>query len=331
MTYNKVREGFGALGTVMEQHETKTAAGPSLAPAGSAMLPRRLLVIFNPAAGWRRRRRLDAVLAALGALGCAVDLRRTLGPGCAERIAAGADPAAVDAVVAAGGDGTVNEVINGLAESGLPLGIIPLGTANVLAAEIGLGRTPASIAATLAHGPVRPVHVGRANGRRFAMMTGVGFDAHVVAHVSLRLKRSLALLGLGKLAYAAETLSQLLVYRRARYEVLVDGVARAAASVVVAKGHFYGGRFQLAREARLADPCFHVVLFGRSGRLHVLRYAAALLLDRIDRLPDVEILRARTVEVRAPAGEPVQGDGDLFAHLPLSIRLADRSLGIVAP
>lgn len=331
MTYKKVRKGFEAPGTVMEHRNAKGTTESPLAPADSRLSPRRLLVIFNPTAGWRRRRHLDAVLAALRERGCAVDLRRTLGPGCAERIAAGADPALVDAVVAAGGDGTVNEVINGLADSGLPLGIIPLGTANVLAAEIGLGRTPASIAGTLAQGPVRPIYLGRANGRRFAMMTGVGFDAHVVAHVSLRLKRILSVLGLGKLAYAAETLSQLLVYRRARYEVLIDGVARAAASVVVAKGHFYGGRFQLARDARLADPCFHVVLFGKSGRLHVLRYAAALLLDRIDRLPDVEILRAGEVEVRAPAGEPVQGDGDLFARLPLTIRLAERRLGIVAP
>ena len=150
---------------------------------------RRLLIIFNPAAGWRRRQRLAPVLTRLREHGCALVVRETQGPGDAERFAAEVDPDAFDIVVAAGGDGTVNETINGLARSGLPLGLIPLGTANVLAAEIGLRTDPASLARCLVFGEPRPIALGAANGRRFILMAGAGFDAQVVAGVSVPMKR----------------------------------------------------------------------------------------------------------------------------------------------
>ena len=105
---------------------------------------RRLLIIFNPAAGWRRRQRLAPVLAQLRAHGCPFDAARDAGVRATPNASPPtADPDAFDVVVAAGGDGTVNETINGLARPGLPLAVIPLGTANVLAAEIGLRTDPA--------------------------------------------------------------------------------------------------------------------------------------------------------------------------------------------
>jgi diacylglycerol kinase family enzyme len=159
------------------------------------------LIIFNPAAGWRRRQRLAPVLAQLGEHGCAFVVRETQAPGDAERFAAEVDPEAFDLVVVAGGDGTVNETINGLARSGLPLALIPLGTANVLAAEIGLGPDPAAVARCVALGQPRPIALGAAAGRRFILMAGAGFDAHVVAGVSVPMKR-----WLGKGAYVLSTL-----------------------------------------------------------------------------------------------------------------------------
>ena len=150
---------------------------------------RRLLIIFNPAAGWRRRQRLAPVLTRLREHGCALVLRETQAPGDAERFAAEVDPDAFDVVVAAGGDGTVNETINGLARSSLPLAVIPLGTANVLAAEIGLRTDPASLARCVAFGEPRPITLGAANGRRFILMAGAGFDAQVVAGISVPMKR----------------------------------------------------------------------------------------------------------------------------------------------
>jgi YegS/Rv2252/BmrU family lipid kinase len=284
----------------------------------------RILVIYNPAAGRRRRRFLDAVLDELARAGARIALRATTRRGDAERFAREASAEAFDRLVIAGGDGTINEAINGLADRRLPVAIIPLGTANVLAAELGLPADARRLAAAIATGFPRNVVVGSVNGRAFTMMAGIGFDAHVVAHVSPKLKRLT-----GKLAYVVETLVQLWRYRPAYYEVDVDGKRHRAASAIVAKGHFYGGRFVCAPDARLERPELHACLFGSAGRWHVIRYAAALLLGRLHRLHDVLIVPARSVAIAGPAGEPVQGDGDTVGHLPARIELAPGALRLI--
>ena len=223
-------------------------------------MARRIHIIFNPAAGWRRRARLERVLQRLDALGAAVTLRETRARGDAESIARGLDAAACDAVVAAGGDGTINEVLNGLGGRAPPLGIVPLGTANVLAAEIGLPRDPGAVADIIAFGRPAPIYCGSANGRRFAMMVGIGFDARVVEGIDLRLKRLF-----GKAAYVASALAALARHAASQYRVEIDGAAHSAAAVVIAKGHYYGGRFVVAAQARLDEPLLHVALFGGGG------------------------------------------------------------------
>jgi diacylglycerol kinase (ATP) len=282
------------------------------------------LVIFNPTAGYRRRRRLARVLRALEAMGCAVTLRETGGRGDAEAMARAADDGQFDLVVAAGGDGTINEVINGLGAGAPPLALIPLGTANVLANELGLDGDADAIARAIAAGRQREIYLGEANDRRFAMMVGVGIDARIVEGVDLRLKR----LG-GKLAYVASALGAILRYRPARYVLEIDGRRYDAAAAVIAKGHFYGGRFVLASQARLDAPSLHAVLMERPGRLNILRYALAIARGRLDQLQDVRVIEARRVAVSGPEGEAVQADGDLAARLPLSIRLAERRLALV--
>ncbi|MCG8509926.1 MAG: NAD(+)/NADH kinase, partial [Rhodospirillales bacterium] len=150
---------------------------------------RRVLIIHNPVAGRRRRGFLDKILQALTDQGCAYQLRATNGRGDARSLAKEAAEEPWDLVVAAGGDGTVNEVANGLYGTEMPLAVIPMGTANVLAAEIGLPTGARDIAHLISSGPARPIHVGMVNERLFVMMVGVGFDAKVVAGVSSRIKR----------------------------------------------------------------------------------------------------------------------------------------------
>ncbi|MBB3263517.1 YegS/Rv2252/BmrU family lipid kinase [Azospirillum sp. OGB3] len=281
-------------------------------------------MIHNPVAGARRARRLGAVLERLEQRhGVAVTLRATGGRGDAEAMARAVAPGAFDAVVAAGGDGTINEVVNGLGARGdggaaIPLGIVPLGTANVLAHELGLPLDAEGTARVLAEGRSLPVHLGVANGRAFAMMAGAGLDARVVERVDPRLKRLI-----GKGAYAVETLARIAAGGGGPYRVAVDGAEPVeVASVIVAKGHFYGGRFVCAPDARLADPWLHVCLFPRSGRGNALRYLWGVTAGRLPRFPDYRILPARRVIVDGPAGEPVQGDGDVIARLPVEIALA---------
>ena len=287
---------------------------------------RRLLIIFNPAAGLRRRRRLEAVLRHLRARGCAAEVRETTAPGDAERFAAAADPARYDVLVVAGGDGTVNEAVNGLGDVRLPFAILPLGTANVLAAEIGLARDPEQVAAAIAHGQPQPVTLGAANGRRFILMAGVGFDAHVVAGVSTPVKR-----WLGKGAYVLAMLRQLWRYGFPRYQVAIDGASHTAGSVLVANARFYAGRFVAAPAADLRSPTLQVCLFERSGRLAAIGYALALFTGRLPRLASYRILTAERLQIDGPQGEPVQGDGDVIATLAARIEALPAALALIYP
>lgn len=284
------------------------------------------MIVFNPAAGWRRRQRLAPVLTRLRAHGCALVVRETQAPGDAERFAAEADPGAFDAVVVAGGDGTVNETINGLARSGLPLGLIPLGTANVLAAEIGLETDPASLARCVAFGRPRPITLGAANGRRFILMAGAGFDAHVVAGVSVPMKR-----WLGKGAYVLSTLHQLLVFTFPTYEVLTDNTVRHAASVIVTNARYYGGRFVCAPKASLGSDTLQVCLFERAGRRAAIGYALALFSGRLPKLSSYRVIEARRVEIRGRPGEPLQGDGDVIGELDVAIEVLPNALDLIYP
>lgn len=288
--------------------------------------PRRVLVIHNPTAGWRRRRRFEKFMTALVDEGVDVHVRPTTKRGDAEAFAREADPADVDVIAVAGGDGTINEVINGLVDQPIPLAVMPLGTANVLAHEIGLQMTPKSIAKIIAHAPPKPISLGVVNGRRFVMMAGFGFDAYVVSRVNPGVKKLL-----GKAAYVASTFKALLAFNFPKYRVSVDGQRFDVASAVIANGHFYGGTFVCAPDARLEDPSLHVVLFLNPGALRTIRYAVWLALGRLHRLPDVKIIPAIDVLVEDLNDDPVQGDGDILGHLPAQISLAPKRLDLLMP
>jgi len=290
------------------------------------------LVVVNPrSGGGRTKREWRSIERALGGAYPNMSVAMTRRRGEATAMVREALLEGSSEIVAVGGDGTINEAINGLADRRLPLAVVPLGTANVLAAEIGLGVRSAGVARAIADGPAATVALGRIRGqdgrvRRFSMMAGIGFDAHVVARVDPVLKR-----WTGKLAYVVASLLQLRDHRDRLYDVTVDGRKHRAASVIVAKGHFYGGKFVVAPAARLHEPYLHVCLFGRTGRWAVIRYALALFAGQLHRLPDVTLIRALRVEVDGPSGEPVQVDGDLDGRLPVAIDIDDRVLRLAVP
>ncbi len=296
---------------------------------GTAGRSRRILVIFNPTAGWFNLRKIDRLVERVRDFGCEVVLHRTTARGDAEAVAGSGEARGFDVVVAAGGDGTINEVLNGLGAqpAGGPfLGVVPLGTANVFANEIGIGRNLADCARVIATSPAVSLYHGRVNGRRFVQMAGIGFDARVVADVTPRLKR-----GLGRFAYVFLTLRGLFRYRLPRFAIEIDGVAYEASSVVIAKGHFYGGRFSCTPEARPDDPCLHICLFEQGGSWNVLRYSFGLLCGRLAHYPDVRIVTGRRIHVEGLTGEPVQADGDIVASLPVDAELVPAALGVIVP
>ena len=158
------------------------------------------------------------------------------------------------------------------------LGIIPIGTTNVLSRDLRIPRQADALARLLADGRTRDIHVGRANGRYFSLMCGVGMDAHIVNRTSLRLKKRI-----GKLAYVLQGLRELAAGLPRRYRVEIDGSEVVeASSVIVAKSRFYGGEFQLAPQAAIGKPEFQVCLFLRGGRLSTLLYIIGMGIGHLD-------------------------------------------------
>lgn len=300
---------------------------------------RAVLLILNPTAGRRRRGLVDAVARRVRALGWTVDLVETAAAGDARRIAETCDAARYAVIAVAGGDGTINEVVNGLSrrrEAGPALGIVPLGTANVLAHELGLGFSAAALAQTLTAGREILMQPGEASGagrtRQFSLMAGAGFDAKVVAGVSAPLKRRL-----GRAAYVWRSLVEARRYRPVRYAVEIDGVRHEAASVIVTHGRLYAGPYVVAPDAALGLPLLHVCLFERWGRSQTLRFGLALLLGRLPRTSGYRVIAGHDIRVSvvSDAGEerrqPVQIDGDDALTLPVSIALAAGAVRLLRP
>ena len=262
----------------------------------------------------------------LDELGVLVAERRTSRRGDAEKLASETPSGEYDAIAVAGGDGTINEAINGLHSASPPLAIVPLGTANVLAAELDLKTDPIHIAHTIARARPSPIHLGIINERKFVMMAGVGIDSHVVRGVSTNLKRIT-----GKGAYVWQTLVELVRFPSPVYTVTIDGIPHEVGSVVFANGHYYGGKFVTVPEARLEDPVLHACLLTGRGRRNLIRYGLALAGNRLTRLSDVITIEFEQAVIDGPEREPVHADGDIIGSLPATIRSDPTPLYVLRP
>ncbi len=286
-----------------------------------------MIVIYNPTAGRRRVASLWQVIDLLVAHGLRPMIAETRGRGHAATLARDAARDGAPLVIAAGGDGTIAEVAGGLIGTGTKLGIIPLGTANVLAHELDLPRGAPALAAALAFGRTRPLWPGilesDAGARIFVQMVGVGLDAQVVHRVDLRLKRAL-----GRQAYVVQTLREITRYGYPAIRVRLDGSETEAGSVVVSKGRFYGGRYTLAPDARDSEPGFSVALFRGSGATAAFGYGAALALDRLSHARGLDIVTAGRIEILGST-DPAQADGDPAGTTPMLVHDAAGPLRVV--
>jgi len=279
---------------------------------------RNVLVIHNPVAGRRRRKRLRKFLEVLSERGHRVRIRLTAKAGDARDAAHNAKD--IDVIVAAGGDGTVNEVVNGLATrpAGEPLpaiSFLPLGTANVLAWELDIPASkPKKMVKLIEKKRTLDVHQGIANGRRFFLMASVGLDARAVAAVKGPVKR---IFGGGAYVFAAV---QALMQKPPTYTVAIGDKEYQARTIIVSCGRFYGGPFVLAPQAYLGEPTFCVVMLNTYGFFSALRFGLALARGTLPNHPDVTIVMGDTISIDGPDGDPVQMDGDIAASLPLSIK-----------
>jgi YegS/Rv2252/BmrU family lipid kinase len=282
------------------------------------------LVILNPAArGEKAARYLDKLREICR--GASIEL--TSGPGDARRMAAEAVAAGFEKVVAAGGDGTINEVVNGVGGSDVRMGILPMGTVNVLAKEIGIPEGDLAAAwQVVERGQALALDLPVANGQYFIQLAGVGLDAEVVRRTNLDLKKTL-----GPLSYIL-TLVQLAASKPPRVIVEAPGWSeRECCFALIGNGRLYGGPFPLFKRASLYDGLLDVVVFKNQSHWDVIRYFQAIAFGTHPELHDVEYFQTSSLLVRSSSEVPVELDGEVAGSLPCEFRLAPHKLHVLAP
>jgi len=298
-------------------------------------VPNGLLVIVNPTAGGGRAARLIPWLRQRLASRADARLMVTRRAGDAEEAAGEAGEAGIDRVVAVGGDGTVQEVANGVVEGGAAatVGIVPVGSGNDLARSLGLPRDPAA-AWTVAIGRgERAVDLLLATGgdgrrRWFGSAGGIGFDAQVAAAMATR-----AGWQRGQIGYLLTTLAELRRFSNRRVELTLDGetTVQQVLFVAIANGEYYGGGMRIAPGAVVDDAWFDLCVVGDVSRLTALRQLANLYRGTHVHHPRVDMHRGSSVGIAGDAATLVHLDGEPFGGLPVQVELHPGRIIVAAP
>jgi len=290
------------------------------------------VIIVNPTAGSGRAARLVPWIRERLAPRPDAELHVTSRRGEAQELAARAAAAGCDRIVAVGGDGTIQEIVNGILEGGspLPLGIVPVGSGNDLARSLGLP-TDAAEAWTAAIGRVtREIDVAIAtngDGRRrwFASAGGIGFDAQVAAAMATRRGWQS-----GRAGYLLTTLTELRRFDNRQLKIVLDGEPfdRRVLFVAIANGAYYGGGMWIAPDASLDDGWLDLCVVGDISRLTALRELPNLYRGTHVRNPAVSVHRARQVEITGDETTHVHLDGEPFGTIPLRVEIGRGSLEV---
>jgi diacylglycerol kinase (ATP) len=284
----------------------------------------KIFVILNPAA---RGERAKALREKIASLSHHVVVRSTSSPGDARALAARAAAQGYQTIVAAGGDGTINEVVNGIAMSEAQLGILPVGTMNVFATELGIPQNNLPKAwRVIESGFSRLVDLPRANDEYFVQLAGVGLDAEVVRQTTPDSKKVL-----GPMSYLL-TLAQVAARRPPKIRIEpVDGKPREGSFVLVGNGRFYGGPFVLFKDARLDDGLLDVLVFQNQSHWDLIRYFQAIAFGSHPELPDVEYFQSRHLRLVSRERVPVEIDGELTGTLPYEFGFSIGKLKVLVP
>lgn len=278
-----------------------------------------ILVILNPAARSERARnvweRIESLPRAL--------VRPTRARGDAQRFAREAAEAGIRTVVAAGGDGTINDVVNGLAGSDTALGILPVGTMNVFAAELGVPNDLEEAWEIIEAGYTRSIDLAQANEHYFVQLAGIGFDAQVVERTSWNFKKNF-----GPLSYLISA-AQIAAEKPPRIVVECEGRTREGSFVLIGNGRFYGAPINVFKEAKLDDGLLDILILRNLGYIDLARFLTGVFTGTHTEFEDVEYFQSPSVRVRSEDEVPVEVDGELMGKLPVEFRIAPRKLRVV--
>jgi YegS/Rv2252/BmrU family lipid kinase len=278
------------------------------------------------------RRHLREAAAWLKSQDWRADWAFTRWAGEATRIAARAVAEGRDLVVVCGGDGTISEAINGLAGSQTPLAVIPAGTANVWAKEVGLPRRPIDALRVALYGQAQRMDLGRARAGQeehyFFLMAGVGLDGQIAASLPLEVKRYL-----GATAYAVTAVRESLRFRGQQVRLLLDGepCETRLMMMVVGNTRNYAGVAQVTARAHANDGLLDVCLFPGEGPLDVILHTLRVIAKAHLRASGVVYRRVRRVELPEESVLPVQLDGDFCSAYPTVFEVAPAALTVMLP
>lgn len=295
-------------------------------------LPEKIALIFNPRAGklLRNPGLVERTIEAVRMHG-PVEVRPTTGPGTAGELARQEVARGAEWIVTLGGDGTVNEVANGMIGSHAVLVPLPGGTANVLCVETGIGTNPVKAAGGLGRRQARRIAMGHIKTatmeRHFLAMAGTGLDARIVNAVNPTIKDKL-----GKLAYWVSGFG--LVGRSLeQFESDVDGFVSQRSFSLASRVRNYGGDLEIARSVTLLDDCLEAVSFAGVSSFRYLPYLVGVLIGKPDLFPGVDVRAAQRLEFKAVNGRPVaiQVDGEAAGFLPATVSVVPDALTILLP
>lgn len=304
------------------------------------------ILIYNPTSGRRRHRRFEEIEKAAAILknaGITVEIAATTAPGTARGMAQLAVGQRRDLVIACGGDGTVNEVVNGLAGSRTPLALLPAGTANILAKELGVPWDIPQAARLIPAATVRRIALGLASppgvngdgasqhelvGRYFLCVGGAGPDGAIVNGVDEIFKKNA-----GILAYWAEGAKQLFRYDFPEIKVRSGGKERRATIIVVGRTAHYGGPFKITTGASLFEDSFEMLTNSAKSRLQYLRCLPALWLGKLRKVRGIDAWKDTEVVCESADDRMIfaQVDGEPIGALPLAFRIVPNALSILVP
>ena len=293
---------------------------------------KRAALIYNPVARGlsRRQESLQRAIGILERQAIHAHLVATTAPGSAAGQALQQIEAGCDLIVVAGGDGTINEAANGMLHSAVPLAILPGGTANVLAREVGipihLERAASQIAAWRPYRIAAGALQMRSGLRSFLCMAGAGLDAEIITRLNVSLKAAT-----GKFAYYVAGFGG--VFRSLpEFEVSVDGRPFQASFALVSRVRNYGGDLEIARGASLLRNDFEIVLFRGTQSVRYLPYLVGVALKRVHRMKGCTVLHGRSVVCASPSSRIfVQVDGELLGELPITAEIVPDALTLLAP